>query len=91
MKEEEDATIPCVVSDPQLNVSLFERPSRTLVHGMVYHPALGFTGNLNDSSYMCLASRGAEERDSRVYYVFTIVGKFTDTLSNSQSSVPFYF
>uniref|UniRef100_A0A3P9KW88 receptor protein-tyrosine kinase n=1 Tax=Oryzias latipes TaxID=8090 RepID=A0A3P9KW88_ORYLA len=73
MKEEEDATIPCVVSDPQLNVSLYERPSRTLVHGMVYHPALGFTGNLNDSSYMCLASRGAEKRDSRVYYVFTIV------------------
>ncbi|RVE63429.1 hypothetical protein OJAV_G00136180 [Oryzias javanicus] len=74
MKEEhEEATIPCVVSDPQLNVSLYERPSRTPVQGMMYHPALGFTGNLSDTSYMCLASRGDEERESQVYYVFIVI------------------
>ncbi|XP_068600342.1 platelet-derived growth factor receptor beta-like [Brachionichthys hirsutus] len=73
MKEAETDTIPCVVSDPQLNVSLYERPGRTPVTGTTYSPGLGFTGRLNDTSYMCLAARGEEERESQVYYVFSIV------------------
>ncbi|XP_068187623.1 platelet-derived growth factor receptor beta-like isoform X2 [Antennarius striatus] len=73
MKESETDTIPCVVSDPQLNVSLYERPSKRLVMGTTYNPGLGFTGRLNDTSYVCLAARGQEERESQVYYVFSIV------------------
>ncbi|CAJ1063217.1 platelet-derived growth factor receptor beta-like isoform X2 [Xyrichtys novacula] len=73
MKEAEEDTIPCVVSDPRLNVSLFQRPSRTPVSGMLYEPGRGFTGRLNDTSYMCLASRGGEEKESQVYHVFSIV------------------
>ncbi|XP_069030953.1 platelet-derived growth factor receptor beta-like isoform X1 [Embiotoca jacksoni] len=73
MKEAEEDTIPCVVSDPQLNVSLFERPNRMPVSGMTYEPGRGFTGRLNDTSYVCLAARGAEEKESHVYYVFSII------------------
>ncbi|XP_071362423.1 platelet-derived growth factor receptor beta-like isoform X2 [Trachinotus anak] len=73
MKEAEEDTIPCVVSDPQLSVSLYERPGRTPVTGMTYEPGRGFTGRLNDTSYVCLATRGGEERESQVYYVFSIV------------------
>nr|XP_046266477.1 platelet-derived growth factor receptor beta-like isoform X2 [Scatophagus argus] len=73
MKEAEEDTIPCVVSDPQLNVSLYERPGRTPVTGTTYEPGRGFTGRLNDTSYVCLATRGHEERESQVYYVFSIV------------------
>ncbi|KAK9537074.1 hypothetical protein VZT92_006810 [Zoarces viviparus] len=73
MKETEEDTIPCVVSDPRLNVSLYERPGRTLVTVMTYEPGRGFTGRLNDSSYVCSATRGDEERESQVYYVFSIV------------------
>ncbi|AWO99734.1 putative platelet-derived growth factor receptor beta-like [Scophthalmus maximus] len=73
MKEAEDATIPCVVSDPKLNVSLFERPGRMPVSRVTYEPGRGFTGRLNDTSYVCLAARGGEERESQVYYVFSIV------------------
>ncbi|XP_069395461.1 platelet-derived growth factor receptor beta-like isoform X2 [Paralichthys olivaceus] len=72
MKEVEEVTIPCVVSDPQLSVLLFERPSRTPVTGM-YEPGRGFTGRLNDTSYVCFAAHGGEERESQVYYVFSIV------------------
>lgn len=73
MKETEEDTIPCVVSDPQLNVSLYERPGRTPVGGLTYEPGRGFTGRLNDTSYMCVATRGAQETESQVYYVFSIV------------------
>lgn len=75
MKEAQEDTIPCVVSDPQLNVSLYERPSRTLVKDMMYEPGRGFTGRLNDTSYVCVAARGTEQRESQVYYVFSLVGE----------------
>lgn len=74
MKEADEGTIPCMVSDPWLNVSLYERPSRAMVTGMTYEPGRGFTGRLNDTSYMCLATRGDEERESQVYYVYSIIG-----------------
>ncbi|KAK2827899.1 hypothetical protein Q5P01_018933 [Channa striata] len=73
MKEAEEGTIPCVVSDPRLNVSLYERPSKTLVTKTMYEPGRGFTGHLNDTSYMCLAVRGNEEIESQVYYVFSVI------------------
>ncbi|XP_078028845.1 platelet-derived growth factor receptor beta-like isoform X2 [Epinephelus lanceolatus] len=73
MKEAEEDTIPCVVSDPQLNVRLYQRPGRTPVTGMTYEPGRGFTGRLNDTSYVCVASRGDEETESQVYYVFSII------------------
>lgn len=75
MKEAEEGTIPCVVSDPQLNVSLYERPGLIAVTGTTYEPGRGFTGHLNDTSYMCLATRGDEKRESQVYYVFSIIGE----------------
>ncbi|XP_054873354.1 platelet-derived growth factor receptor beta-like isoform X2 [Amphiprion ocellaris] len=73
MKEAEEDTIPCVVSNPRLNVSLLERPSRTPVDGLTYEPGRGFTGRLNDTSYVCSAAHGDEERESQVYYVFSII------------------
>ncbi|XP_034406527.1 platelet-derived growth factor receptor beta-like isoform X3 [Cyclopterus lumpus] len=73
MKESEEDTIPCVVSDPRLSVSLYERPGRTAVSGATYEPGRGFTGQLNDTSYVCSATWGGEERESQVYYVFSIV------------------
>lgn len=75
MKEAEEDTIPCVVSDPRLSVSLYERPGRMPVTGTTYEPSHGFTGRLNDTSYVCLATSGNEERESQVYYVFSIVGE----------------
>lgn len=75
MKEAEEDTIPCVVSDPRLNVSLYERPDKTPVTGLKYEPGRGFTGRLNDTSYLCVATRGGEEAESKVFYVFSVIGE----------------
>lgn len=74
MKEEEQDTIPCAVSDPQLNVSLFQRPGRMPVYNLTYEASQGFTGPLNDTSYVCMAARGDQQKESQVYYVFSVVG-----------------
>ncbi|XP_028450631.1 platelet-derived growth factor receptor beta [Perca flavescens] len=73
MKEAEEDTIPCVVSDPRLNVSLYQRPGRTPVTTTTYEPGRGFTGRLNDTSYVCSAAGAAGEAESQVYYVFSVV------------------
>ncbi|PWA24639.1 hypothetical protein CCH79_00016150 [Gambusia affinis] len=72
-KHSEEGTIPCVVSNPKLNVSLFERPGRTAVGGVRYEPALGFMGRLNDAGHICVATDGDQERESQVFYVFTVL------------------
>lgn len=75
MKETEEGTIPCVVSDPRLNVLLYERPDMLLVTGVTFEAARGFTGRLNDTSYECVASNGDQKTTSKPYYVFSIVGE----------------
>lgn len=77
MKEKEEGTIPCVVSNPQLSVFLHERPDRRTVTGVTYEPGAGFTGPLNDTSYLCVASDGREKVDSQVFYVFSVIGEST--------------
>ncbi|MED6233685.1 hypothetical protein ATANTOWER_015014 [Ataeniobius toweri] len=72
-KHTEEGTIPCVVSDPKLNVSLYERPSRTAVGRVRYDPTLGFTGHLNDAGHVCVAVSRGEEKESQVFYVFTLL------------------
>lgn len=74
-KHTEEGTVPCVVSDPKLNVSLYERPGRTAVAEVRYEPALGFTGRLNDAGHVCVAVKGDKEKESKVFYVFTVLGK----------------
>uniref|UniRef100_H3CQ90 receptor protein-tyrosine kinase n=1 Tax=Tetraodon nigroviridis TaxID=99883 RepID=H3CQ90_TETNG len=73
MRENEEGTIPCVVSDPQLSVSLYKRTDRKAVGGLRYEPGRGFTGPLNDTSYLCVASDGRQQVDSQVYYVFSVI------------------
>ncbi|XP_063058334.1 platelet-derived growth factor receptor beta-like [Engraulis encrasicolus] len=67
-----EGTIPCVVTDPRINVTLYEKGQQTPVQGH-YRPSEGFTAALNDSSYLCKGTLDGEERESRVFYVFTIV------------------
>ncbi|XP_051902991.1 platelet-derived growth factor receptor beta-like [Hippocampus zosterae] len=73
MKDGEEATIPCAVSDPLLNVSLYRRGEQTPASGPTYEPGRGFTGRLDDAAYVCVASAGSEETRSRLYYVFSVV------------------
>ncbi|XP_041750373.1 platelet-derived growth factor receptor beta [Coregonus clupeaformis] len=72
MKEGQEGTIPCVVSDPSINVTLYERASKDPVEG-TYDPSKGFTAILKDSSYICRGAMNGEEKASQVYYVYSIV------------------
>lgn len=80
MKETEEDTIPCVVSDPQLDVLLYQRPGMSQVTGLTYEPARGFTGRLNDTSYVCVASAGGQKATSTPFYVFSIIGEVASDL-----------
>lgn len=75
MRHSLTAVIPCSVSDPDLNVTLWERLGdlRVRVSPDRFDPALGFTARLNDSSYICGASRDQQGALSQVYYVFSVV------------------
>lgn len=69
-----EATIPCLVTDPHINVSLYEKDSNTPVAGE-YEPTVGFTALLGDQTYRCKGERNGEEKWSGFFYVFSVVGK----------------
>lgn len=87
MKEKEEGTIPCVVSDPQLTVSLYERPDRKPLTGLTYEPGRGFTGPLNDTSYLCAASNGRQQVDSQVFYVFSVIGEDSQRFNSADEDI----
>ncbi|XP_072296267.1 platelet-derived growth factor receptor beta-like [Eucyclogobius newberryi] len=76
LRSGDTARVPCSVSDPDLQMDLWERSGRQRVPvtPLHLHPALGFTAKLNDSSYVCSARRGHEEALSQVFYVFSSAG-----------------
>ncbi|KAL0993868.1 hypothetical protein UPYG_G00114940 [Umbra pygmaea] len=87
MKEGENGTIPCTVSDPSINVTLYEKASNAHVEG-TYHPAKGFTAVFQDGSYICRAVKNGEEKTSQVFYVHTIlVPKSINALMTVSKSV----
>ncbi|KAI4872759.1 hypothetical protein NFI96_027001, partial [Prochilodus magdalenae] len=71
-KTGEEGTIPCFVTDPRINVTLFDRDTETLVRGE-YLPSVGFTAMLEDRTYKCRGELNGEEKWSYPYYVFSIL------------------
>ncbi|KAJ7996416.1 hypothetical protein DPEC_G00236850 [Dallia pectoralis] len=72
MKEGEEGTIPCVVSDPSINVTLYEKGSKHPLVG-TYQPGKGFTAVLKDTSYICRGAKNEEEKVSQLFYVHTLI------------------
>uniref|UniRef100_A0A6Q2YT05 receptor protein-tyrosine kinase n=1 Tax=Esox lucius TaxID=8010 RepID=A0A6Q2YT05_ESOLU len=72
MKEGEEGTIPCVVSDPSINVTLYEKGINMPLEG-TYHPGKGFTAVLKDTTYICRGAKNEEEKVSQQFYVHTIL------------------
>lgn len=72
MKTGEEGTIPCVVTDPRIVVTVYEKNSQAVVQGR-YRPSEGFTAALNDSSYICRGILDGQEKESQVFYVYTLV------------------
>uniref|UniRef100_A0A8C1ZSS8 receptor protein-tyrosine kinase n=1 Tax=Cyprinus carpio TaxID=7962 RepID=A0A8C1ZSS8_CYPCA len=69
-KTREEGTIPCLVTNPRINVTLYESDSETMVEGS-YNPSVGFTATLEDRTYKCKGELNGEEKESISFYVFT--------------------
>uniref|UniRef100_A0A672SXN1 receptor protein-tyrosine kinase n=1 Tax=Sinocyclocheilus grahami TaxID=75366 RepID=A0A672SXN1_SINGR len=86
-KTREEGTIPCLVTNPSINVTLYESDSEIMVEGS-YNPSVGFSAALEDRTYKCKGELNGEEKESVSFYVFSIFGTFvgdieplTDVLS----------
>lgn len=69
-----ETTIPCRVTDPQLEVTLHEKKVDIPLH-VPYDHQRGFTGTFEDKTYICKTTIGDREVDSDTYYVYSLQGE----------------
>uniref|UniRef100_A0AAQ4RJF8 receptor protein-tyrosine kinase n=1 Tax=Gasterosteus aculeatus aculeatus TaxID=481459 RepID=A0AAQ4RJF8_GASAC len=72
-KTSEETTIPCVVTNPTINVTLYERDTDLPIRGL-YVPSEGYKARLEDRTYVCRGELDGEVKESQDFYVFSIVG-----------------
>lgn len=73
-KTSDEGTIPCMVTNPQINVTLYEKAGGMPMEAE-YNPLKGFTAALEDMTYVCKGELNGEERESISFYVFTLLGE----------------
>ncbi|XP_068570767.1 platelet-derived growth factor receptor beta [Cebidichthys violaceus] len=71
-KTSEESTIPCVVTNPNINVTLYERDTNLPIRGL-YVPSEGYKAPLEDRTYVCRGELNEEVKESQAFYVFSIV------------------
>ncbi|XP_019109315.2 platelet-derived growth factor receptor beta [Larimichthys crocea] len=71
-KTSEETTIPCVVTNPNINVTLYERDTDLPIRGL-YVPSEGYKAPLEDRTYVCRGELNGEVKESQAFYVFSIV------------------
>ncbi|TKS72410.1 Platelet-derived growth factor receptor beta [Collichthys lucidus] len=71
-KTSEETTIPCVVTNPNINVTLYERDTDLPIRGL-YAPSEGYKAPLEDRTYVCRGELNGEVKESQAFYVFSIV------------------
>ncbi|XP_075337401.1 platelet-derived growth factor receptor beta [Odontesthes bonariensis] len=71
-KTSEESTIPCVVTNPNITVTLYERDTDMPIKGR-YVPSEGYKAPLEDRTYACRGELNGEVKDSQAFYVFSIV------------------
>lgn len=71
-KTSEESTIPCLVTNPNISVSLFEKDTDVRMRGM-YVPSEGYKAQLEDRTYVCRGELNGEVKESQAFYVFSII------------------
>lgn len=69
-----ESTVPCVVTHPNISVTLHEKDSGEAVGG-TYTPSEGFKAALEDRTYVCRGVLGGEVKESQSFNVLSIVGR----------------
>lgn len=73
-KTSEESTIPCVVTNPNITVTLFEKETDLPIEGL-YVPSEGYKALLEDRTYVCRGELNNEVKESQAFNVFSIAGK----------------
>uniref|UniRef100_A0A8C1P610 receptor protein-tyrosine kinase n=1 Tax=Cyprinus carpio TaxID=7962 RepID=A0A8C1P610_CYPCA len=82
-----EGTIPCLVTNPLINVTLYEEDAEIKVEGS-YNPSTGYTAALEDRTYKCKGELNGEEKESPLFYVFSIfVPEALDPYINASKTV----
>uniref|UniRef100_A0A8C4GL34 receptor protein-tyrosine kinase n=1 Tax=Dicentrarchus labrax TaxID=13489 RepID=A0A8C4GL34_DICLA len=71
-KTSEESTVPCVVTNPNINVTLYERDTDLPIRGL-YVASEGYKALLEDRTYVCRGELNGEVKESQAFYVFSIV------------------
>lgn len=71
-KTSEESTIPCLVTNPNISVTLYEKDTDLPLKG-AYVPGEGYKAALEDRTYVCRGELNGEVKDSQAFYVFSIV------------------
>lgn len=73
-KTSEETTIPCLVTNPNISVTLYEKDTDMPIKGL-YIPSEGYKAQVEDRTYVCRGELNGEVRESQDFFVFSIVGK----------------
>lgn len=74
-KTSDETTIPCLVTNPSIRVTMYEKDTDLPVHGL-YVPSEGYKAKVEDRTYMCRGELDGEVRESQDFFVFSIIGKW---------------
>uniref|UniRef100_A0A8C5DK09 receptor protein-tyrosine kinase n=1 Tax=Gouania willdenowi TaxID=441366 RepID=A0A8C5DK09_GOUWI len=86
-KTSDESTIPCVVTNPLINVTLYEKDTDVPIKGL-YSPSEGYKAPLEDRTYVCRGELNGEVKESQAFYVFSIVvPEALDAYINASKSV----
>ncbi|KAK7922797.1 hypothetical protein WMY93_009699 [Mugilogobius chulae] len=83
----EESTIPCLVTNPNISVSLFEKDTDVPVRG-VYDPSGGFRAPVEERTYVCHGELNGEVKESQAFYVYSVaVPETLDPYINASKTV----
>ncbi|XP_076595337.1 platelet-derived growth factor receptor beta [Chaetodon auriga] len=86
-KTSEESTVPCVVTNPNISVILYEKDTDLPIRGL-YVPSEGYKAPLEDRTYVCRGELNGEVKESQAFYVFSIVvPEAIDAYINASKSV----
>ncbi|KAJ3588311.1 hypothetical protein NHX12_011904 [Muraenolepis orangiensis] len=86
-KTSEEGTIPCVVTNPDIQVTLYEKDPHLPIQG-AYSPSEGFTALLEDRTYVCRGELNGEVKESQDFNMLSItVPETLDAYVNASKTV----
>ncbi|XP_017279587.1 platelet-derived growth factor receptor beta isoform X2 [Kryptolebias marmoratus] len=86
-KTSEESVVPCVVTNPNITVTLHERDTDRLIAGL-YAPDEGYKAPLEDRTYVCRGELNGEVKDSQDFNVISIIVSETiDPYVNASKTV----